>query len=133
MKIRAFQPHDAAQVLVLWKKARIFYKPWDTKDNLVKKYQQDHDLFLVAEENNEIVGVVLGQYDGWGAYSHHLATADDYGRIAEKLVSEIEKRLKKKGAKTVFTFTFPRSRESLFVKKHNYKLWGLSQGWEKKL
>lgn len=124
---------DSEPVLSLWKKARIFYEPWDTYENLIKKSKKGPDLFLVAEENHEIVGVVLGQYDGWGAYIHHLATIDDYGKIAERLLSEMEKKLTEKGAKTVFTFTFSQSKESLFVKKHNYKLWGLSEGWEKKL
>ena len=133
MNIRNFQPKDTEQVISVWKKAEIFYEPWDNKQNLIKKHQHDHDLFIVAEENGQIVGVVLGQYDGWGAYIHHLATKDEYGKIADELLNEIEKRLKQKGAETVFLFTFPKSKESAFVQKHKYKYWQLSEGWEKKL
>ena len=131
MKIRNFQPEDIDYVIDLWKKADIFYEPWDRKENLLKKHVFNPDLFLVAEENNSIVGVVIGQYDGWGSYIHHLATKDNYGTIAEVLLSEIEKKLKEKGVKTVFSFTFPKSKESEFVQKQNYKDWGLSEGWEK--
>lgn len=131
MRIRNFKPQDIPQVINLWKKAKIFYSPWDKKENLIKKYQKEADLFLVVEEDHQIVGVVLGQYDGWGAYAHHLATKDNYGKIAELLTREIEKRLKQKGAKTIFLFTFPHSKESQFVKKQKYKYWGLSAGWEK--
>ena len=133
MNIRNFIPEDAEQVLSLWKKAGIFYEPWDTKENLLKKHNQDPDLFVVAEKDNKIVGVVVGQYDGWGAYVHHLASIDNYEKIAQSLVKEIERRLKEKGAKTVFTFTFPKSKESEFVQKYNYQSWGISEGWEKRL
>jgi ribosomal protein S18 acetylase RimI-like enzyme len=133
MAVREFKLVDAEEALALWRETGIFYKPWDKKENLTKKFQKEPDLFLVYEEGKKIVGTVLGQYDGWGAYIHHLATTEDYGEMASALIKEMERRLKKKGAKTVFLFTFPNSKESAFAKNEKYKHWGMSQGWEKKL
>ncbi len=133
MAIREFRLEDAEEVFVLWKKAGIFYDPWDKKENLAEKQKKESDLFLVYEENKKVVGVALSQYDGWGSYIHHLASADSYGKIGSALIKEMERRLKSKGAKTVFLFTNPKSKESAFVQNEGYKSWGISEGWEKKL
>jgi len=46
---------------------------------------------------------------------------------------KLAERLKKKGATTIFTFTHHQSKESQLMQKHNFKLWQLSEGWEKNL
>ena len=133
MVIRNFQLQDTEQVIALWKRAKVFYLPWDTPQNLQLKHSKEPNLFLVAEEKGKIVGAVMGQYDGWGAYIHHLVAIDNYKSLSDFLLQEIEQRLKKQGAKNIFIFTYPQSTESKLMPKHNFKLWGLSEGWEKNL
>lgn len=133
--IRPFNSKDCEQVIALWKKTGIYYKPWDRKENLLKKHRKDPELLVVAVEDKKIVGAAIGQYDGWGAYIHHLAVDPKYqGKgIAKKVIEKLEKTLKRKGAKSIFVFTYPCSEKSAFFKKIGYKNWGLSDGLYKDL
>jgi len=63
------------------------------------KLQRDPDLFLVSDERGEIVGVVMGPWDGRRGWINHLAVRRTRQRagIGTALVRELERRLIKKG------------------------------------
>ncbi len=71
----------------------------DTPEEIQKKLERDPDLFLLAETNNEIVGTVIGAFDGRRGMIYHLAVHRDFrGQgIGAMLLSEVEKRLQAKG------------------------------------
>ncbi|MBN1451117.1 MAG: GNAT family N-acetyltransferase [Anaerolineales bacterium] len=71
----------------------------DTPDELQKKIAYDPGLFLVAEENGQIIGTVIGGFDGRRGLLYHLAvTASFRGQgIGSCLMEEIESRLRAKG------------------------------------
>jgi ribosomal protein S18 acetylase RimI-like enzyme len=103
MHIREFQISEYDQVLQLWKDAGLIIRPGDEREGIKLKLQRDPDLFLVAEDNATIVGVVMGAWDGRRAWIYHLAVKPDRQRkgIATALVHELERRLISKGAKKV--------------------------------
>jgi ribosomal protein S18 acetylase RimI-like enzyme len=71
----------------------------DTPEEIQKKLKRDPDLFLVAEQNQEIVGTVIGGYDGRRGMIYHLAvhkTVREQG-VGALLLGEVEKRLQAKG------------------------------------
>ena len=67
------------------------------------KLERDRDLFLVAEDDGQIVGVVMGAWDGRRGWINHLAVAPKWRRrgVGRRLIEEVEKRLVEKGAKKV--------------------------------
>jgi len=71
----------------------------DTPEEIQKKLARDSDLFLVAEEDGQIIGTVIGGYDGRRGLLYHLAVdAPLRGRgICSRLMEEIESRLRAKG------------------------------------
>ena len=71
----------------------------DTPEEIQKKATHDPDLFLLAEAGAEIIGTVIGGYDGRRGLLYHLAVAAPYRNqgIGEQLMEEIEKRLRAKG------------------------------------
>lgn len=71
----------------------------DSSEEIRKKLTRDPDLFLVAEEDGQIIGTVVGGYDGRRGLIYHLAVAASYrGRgIGSRLMDEIESRLRDKG------------------------------------
>ena len=71
----------------------------DTPEEIQKKLARDPDLFLVAEENNKIVGTVIGGFDGRRGLLYHLAVDASFrGKgIGSRLMEEIESRLRAKG------------------------------------
>lgn len=71
----------------------------DSPEEVRKKLQRDPDLFLLAETQNEIVGTVIGGFDGRRGMIYHLAVQKNFrGRgIGAMLLQEVEKRLQAKG------------------------------------
>lgn len=102
VEIRQFDfPTDYAAVIHLWQNAGdgIHLRRSDELDEIAKKIQRDPDLFLVAQANGEIIGSVMGGFDGRRGMMYHLAVAESFRRqgIGERLMEELEERLKAKG------------------------------------
>ena len=82
----------------------------DTPEEIQKKLNRDPDLFLVAELNEQIIGTVIGGYDGRRGMIYHLAvheTVREQG-VGAMLMSEVEKRLQAKGCVKCYLLVFGR-------------------------
>jgi ribosomal protein S18 acetylase RimI-like enzyme len=89
------------------------------------KLQRDPDLFLIAEDRGEILGAVMGAWDGRRGWINHLAIRPDHQRkgIAMRLVRELEKRLTRKGARKVNAQIYRSNKRSLvFFKAMGYEV-----------
>jgi ribosomal protein S18 acetylase RimI-like enzyme len=100
-RLRPFQMGDYEAVLALWQNAGpgVSVRPSDRRDEVAKKLQRDPDLFLVAEQDGCLVGVIMGAWDGRRGWLHHLAVAADHRQagIGSALIAEVEARLRAKG------------------------------------
>jgi ribosomal protein S18 acetylase RimI-like enzyme len=103
MKIREFKIDDYPAIRDLWHAAGLIFRPGDELEDVNLKLQRDPDLFLVAEQDNKVVGSVMGGWDGRRGWIYHLAVKPEHQRkgIGLGLVREVEKRLVAKGAKKV--------------------------------
>ena len=94
-------PSDYESVFALWSSIEKGVRTGrsDTPAEIEKKLTRDPDLFLVAEAEGEIIGSVIGGYDGRRGLIYHLAVASAFrGRgIASRLMDELELRLQAKG------------------------------------
>ena len=102
VNIREFRlPNDYAHALELWESIEVGVHVGrsDTLEEIQKKLNRDPDLFLVAELNEEIVGTVIGGYDGRRGMIYHLAVhkAIREQGVGALLLNEVEKRLQAKG------------------------------------
>jgi len=100
--IRQFHfPEDYDAAARLWKSLEkgVVVGRSDTRDEIAKKIARDPDLFLVAESDNELIGTVIGGYDGRRGMIYHLAVASAHREkgIGSQLMAEVEKRLQAKG------------------------------------
>jgi ribosomal protein S18 acetylase RimI-like enzyme len=103
MQIREFKIDDYAQVLALWRTGGLVISRSDSQEGLRRQLERDADLFLVAQENNRIVGVIMGRWDGRRGWINHLAVApDQQGKgLGSLLVNQVEDRLKAKGCEKI--------------------------------
>ena len=103
IRIREFRyPEDYEPSAQLWREMQkgVRFSRSDVPAEIEKKLQRDPDLFLVAEEDQKIVGTVIGGFDGRRGMVYHLAVAHSHRRqgIADALMGELEKRLIARGA-----------------------------------
>ena len=101
-QVREFRfPEDYAAARALWQNAGpgIHVRASDDPIEIQKKLKHDPDLFLVAEEGGQLIGTVLGGFDGRRGMIYHLAVAPSYRRagIGARLMAEVEDRLRGKG------------------------------------
>lgn len=94
-------PAEYDEVLRLWSSAGpgIQIRQSDSMEEMRKKVEMDPELFLAAEKNGEIIGAVLGGFDGRRGMVYHLAVAEHMRKrgIALSLMNEIEQRLRERG------------------------------------
>jgi len=102
LQIRTFQyPDDYQAVYDLWAQAGtgVHLRRSDEPAEIEKKLQRDPDLFLLAEIDSQLVGAVLGGFDGRRGMVYHLAVAEEFRQrgIATALMQHLEERLRAKG------------------------------------
>jgi len=101
-RIREFiYPDDYPAVLALWETSGpgIHVGRSDSPLEIKKKLQRDPDLFLVAETDGQIIGTIIGGFDGRRGLVYHLGVLPGYRRagIGRALMAEVEIRLQMKG------------------------------------
>jgi ribosomal protein S18 acetylase RimI-like enzyme len=103
MQIRKFKAADYPQVYALWQQSGLVISRSDSLENLTKQLERDADLFLVAEDNKRIIGVVLGRWEGRRGWINRLAVSPDrrHQDLGSLLVKQVEDRLKAKGCEKV--------------------------------
>lgn len=107
MKIREFDfDLDYGPAAELWKDMDIGvqFGRSDTPEEILKKVKRDPDLFLVAEEDQKLIGTVIGGYDGRRGMVYHLAVNQiNRGQgVGSALLAEVEKRLVLKGCRKCY-------------------------------
>ncbi|CAG1013739.1 N-acetylglutamate synthase [Anaerolineales bacterium] len=126
MNIREFRfPDDYAPTLKLWQSIETGVKVGrsDTFEEIQKKVQRDPDLFLLAEHDGQIVGTIIGGYDGRRGMIYHLAVDQSLRKqgIGDMLLSEVEKRLQARGCVKCYLLVFADNERAI----HFYE----NRGW----
>ena len=110
-------PDDFDAITDVWKHAGsgVQLGKSDSEEEILKKQTRDPDLFLVAEVSGLIVGSVLGGFDGRRGMVYHLAVKADYRNqgIGDRLITELEKRLKSKGCIRSYLLIYPENKNAL--------------------
>jgi ribosomal protein S18 acetylase RimI-like enzyme len=100
--IREFRyPKDYETAIRLWKDIEkgVHLGPSDAPAEIEKKLLHDPDLFLVAEADGQMIGTVIGGFDGRRGLVYHLAVAGSFrGQgVGSRLMDELETRLRSRG------------------------------------
>jgi ribosomal protein S18 acetylase RimI-like enzyme len=119
-------PDDYDGMLKLWNAMEIGVQVGrsDAPEEIQKKLQRDPDLFLVAEENNEIIGTIIGGFDGRRGMIYHLAVqANMRGQgIGTALLKEVEQRLQARGCKKCYLLITVENTDAVqFYEQQNWR------------
>ncbi|MBI2846159.1 MAG: GNAT family N-acetyltransferase [Chloroflexi bacterium] len=101
MTIRPLTIADYDQLLALWEKAGLHFRPKgrDSREAIAQQIESGKVLFLGAEEEGELVGVVAVSDDGRKGWLNRIAVDPNYRRrgLAKELTMAGEEELEKKG------------------------------------
>ena len=113
MTIRLMRPEDYDGVYDLW-----IHTPGmglndvdDSREGIEKYLRRNPTSCFVAEEENEIVGVILSGHDGRRGYIHHTAVKGELQRrgLGRRLVEYAMDALEKEGISKVALVAFTRN------------------------
>jgi ribosomal protein S18 acetylase RimI-like enzyme len=98
--LREFRESDYEAALAVWRACGLTIKPSDSLPELRKLVARNPGMFLVAEEDGEVAGTVMGAWDGRRGWVYHLAVRPaSQGRgTARLLMDEVERRMRAVGA-----------------------------------
>ncbi len=101
MEIRKLTINDYEEIIKLWSRARLPYKPKgrDSEEAIAAQMKANPEFFLGAFEDNRLVGMVIISCDMRKGWINRLAVDPAYRNrgIAAALIAESEKILRKHG------------------------------------
>ena len=103
MEIRKLTINDYEEIIKLWSRARLPYKPKgrDSKEAIAAQMKANPEFFLGAFKDNRLVGMVIISCDMRKGWINRLAVDPDYRNygIATALIAESERILRKHGVR----------------------------------
>jgi N-acetylglutamate synthase-like GNAT family acetyltransferase len=101
MEIRRLTINDYEEVVRLWSRAKLPFKPKgrDSREAIAAQMKANPDFFLGVFEENCLVGTVIISCDTRKGWINRLAIDPDYRRrgVAKALIAESERTLRKHG------------------------------------
>jgi predicted N-acetyltransferase YhbS len=104
MKIRDFRPDDVDALVDLLKANQQFGQPQiDGVDAMLRVHKCAAAEFLVAEVQEDVIGMIRGSYDGSRAIIYLASVQPGHQRkgVGRALVAEIARRFKDRGAASI--------------------------------
>ena len=101
--LRDCRSDELDAVLALWHAADASISRTDTDEDLLQVMDDESAQVFVAEIEGEIIGSIIGTFDGWRGNIYRLAVHPRYQRrgIARALVSKAEDYMVGKGAQRI--------------------------------
>jgi len=99
LNIRQFEVQDEEQVIALWKECKLTV-PWnDPKKDIQRKLKVNPELFLVGEIDGNIVGSIMGGYEGHRGWVNYLAVSSSHRKkgLGRQLMDAVEVKLREMG------------------------------------
>ena len=93
MEFRTATSDDAEQILRFWQESGASMGITDRLDNVRRVAASPAAVFVLAVAHGEIIGTLIGAFDGWRGNMYRLVVHPRYRRqgIARRLVRQVEK------------------------------------------
>src|SRR5947209_1493275 len=122
--IRQVLQSDFPSLYTMWQKAGLWVRPYtDEEDRFTSMISLYPSLCLVLIDENQIIGSILGGFDGRGVYIHRLAIDPEYQNegYGALLVKKLEAAAKSQNMKKISAQVHVSNKEVLgFYEKLEY-------------
>ena len=113
MRIRTMDIADYDKVYALWMSCKNmgFNNLDDSREGIEKFLRRNPGTSFLAEDSDQIVGIVLSGHDGRRGFIYHMAVAEEYRRqgIASKLLEKTLAALQNEGINKAALVVFNRN------------------------
>jgi ribosomal protein S18 acetylase RimI-like enzyme len=111
IEIRECSEGDIDAMLELWGSSAAPHSFYNTAEGVALRLTRDRELFVLAVDGDQIVGSLMGGWDGWRGILYRMAVVPEYRRqgIATRLLDEVERRLAALGSQRVHASVIPES------------------------
>ncbi|MFQ6026459.1 MAG: GNAT family N-acetyltransferase [Dehalococcoidia bacterium] len=108
IEIRPCRIEDISEVLALWVRAGAVPSPTDDSAALAQRLERDPELFVIATADSQVVGSLMGGWDGWRGNMYRMAIDPQYRRLglAGRLVETVETGLRRLGCSRITSLVF---------------------------
>jgi ribosomal protein S18 acetylase RimI-like enzyme len=117
IRIQPARPADYPRLTALWTAAGLSYRPAgrDSKQAFEQRLRLFPDLFLLAINDDQLVGSVFGTHDGRKGWINRLAIEPNYRRrgVGSALVTACDHALRRLGIEIVAALIEPENEASL--------------------
>jgi len=123
--IRELVPSDYEDVSELWREHGNYCEELDGRAVISRMLERNPRLLLVAEMGEEVVGVVLGSYNGRIGLISRLMVHPNYRQmgVGSALLAELENRLHQLGCRIIGLLVLEENRTAITVyEKRGYIL-----------
>jgi ribosomal protein S18 acetylase RimI-like enzyme len=97
--IRPYRPADEGAVVALWQACGLT-RPWnDPRKDVARKLRVQPELFLVGEEDGEVVATAMAGYEGHRGWVSYLGVSPAHQRrgLGRAIMAEVERLLRAAG------------------------------------
>jgi ribosomal protein S18 acetylase RimI-like enzyme len=101
--IRDCRQDEAEAILEFWRQSGATPSATDNVEEIRRAIADSPAFVLVAELGGQLVGSIIGSFDGWRGNIYRLVVHPQYRRrgLARALVAQVENRLRQQGAKRI--------------------------------
>jgi len=124
MKIEKFKMQYYQEIVELWRKTGIGVGSSDAKEEIALILERNPEFFLIGKEEEKVIAVVIGAFDGRRGYVHHLAVDPIYQKkgYGRTIMDNLIQRFRRNKVHKIH----------LFIEKQNIEVIDFysKQGWE---
>ncbi len=121
IKIRRLSLRDYDKMVEIWRSSGLPFKPKgrESKASMKKQIEATPDLLLGAEENDELIGVIIASTEGRKGWLNRIAVVPEKrGKgIAKALTVKAEQALRKRGIKIIGLLVHKSNTQSINLAK----------------
>ena len=125
VKIRELTIDDYDALCALWEEAGLPFRPngRDQRERIAREIEGPCSVFLIAEDEGNLVGAILGTHDGRKGWINRVAVDPDHrGRgLGGKMIAACERFLRQRGATVIGCLIEEHNLPSMALfQKHGY-------------